>query len=124
MNTERRALLLVAHGSRLEDANQEIAKMADLLRDDVSDKFGILRHAFLEIASPNIPEGIEACVEEGAQLIQVLPYFLAAGRHVRDDIPSIVEDARDRFPGVELHLQNYLGMSEAMPKFLARFAEE
>ncbi len=122
MTSQRRALLLVAHGSRLEDANQEIERMAERLREQLGEEYGIVRHAFLEIAEPDIPTGIDACVAQGAITIQVLPYFLAAGRHVRDDIPGIVEEARRKHSSVAIHLQDYLGLNEAMPEFLARTA--
>ena len=120
MNTETCALLLVAHGSRLEAANEEIANMAVRLREQVQKDYQIVRHAFLEIAEPDIPTGIDSCVMGGAATVLVLPYFLAAGRHVRDDIPGIVEEARRKYPEVHIHVQDYLGMNEAMPEFLAR----
>lgn len=117
------ALLLVAHGSRLPDANAEIAQLAQRLRQEAGDRYAIVAHAFLEIAEPDIPAGIDACVAQGAERLDVLPYFLAAGRHVRDDIPAIVAEARERHPKVRINLRPYLGREPQLPKMLLALAE-
>lgn len=117
------ALLLVAHGSRLPEANAEIAQLAQRLRQEAGDRYAIVAHAFLEIAEPDIPAGIDACVAQGAKRLDVLPYFLAAGRHVRDDIPEMVAAARKRHPEVRIDLRPHLGREPKLPKLLLALAE-
>ena len=113
------ALLLVSHGSRRKQSNEEVNQLCERLRNEVGDSFDVIGSAFLEIASPSIPEGIKQCVEEGASSVTVLPYFLAAGRHVTEDIPSIVDDVRKELPGVSISITQHLGASEGMPRLIS-----
>jgi len=53
------ALLLVAHGSRRQQSNDEVTLLADKLRESCHDDYAIVHSGFLELASPSIAEGIE-----------------------------------------------------------------
>ena len=118
MSEGKRALLLVAHGSRLPEANAEVARLTERLREAAAGQYAIIAHAFLEIAEPGIPAGIDACVAQGATQLWVLPYFLAAGRHVRDDVPTLVDQARKRYSEVTIHLCAHLGAQAELPGLL------
>ena len=87
------ALLLVAHGSRAQSANDEVRSLARTLGQNIGQTFGWIDCAFLEIAELSIAERIQTCIQNGADNITVLPYFLAAGRHVTKDIPAELEKA-------------------------------
>src|SRR5438874_196384 len=81
---EMKALLLIAHGSRKAEANADLAFVADRLRD--RGRYPIVRVAYLELAEPTIADGGAACAAGGATEVILLPYFLSAGVHVRDDL--------------------------------------
>jgi len=117
-----RALLLVSHGSRRKQSNDEVRQLAEEVRLLTAQHFDIVHAAFLELAAPLIPGGIKQCIDQGAKSILVVPYFLAAGRHVAEDIPSIVEDTRQHFPDVDISISSHLGTSDLMPDFLAKLA--
>ena len=112
------ALLLVAHGSRRQESNDEVIALADRLRDACNPDYTIVHAGFLELASPSIPEGIEKCIDAGARRVTVLPYFLNSGRHVVKDVPDIVAYARTRHPGTEILLAEHLGASSLMVDLL------
>lgn len=116
-------LLLVAHGSRRHESNSEVSRLTATLRDLAGDRFDGIEHAFLEIAEPAIPDAIEACVQAGACEIVVLPYFLAAGRHVQDDIPVLVEQKQDEHPGVCIRITPHLGTTDRLPEILLNLAD-
>lgn len=118
-----RALLIVSHGSRRQQSNEEVNDLAERLSAILSDSYKIVHSAFLEIASPSIPEGIEECINQGADSITVLPYFLAAGRHVAEDIPSIVSEAQKKYPKIEMQIKGHIGAFEKMPQFLSEVLE-
>ena len=117
-----KALLLVAHGSRRQQSNDEVDKLAEQLRERCANEYQIVHAAFLELADTLIPDGIRRCAQEGATEIVVLPYFLNSGRHVVTDIPEEVDSVRDELPGVEIKLASHLGASSVMLDLLVATA--
>jgi len=103
------ALLLVAHGSRRANSNEEVERVTERLRVNYRTDYSLFEAAFL--ASPSIEEGISNCVKQGIIHIRLVPYFLAGGRHVTVDIPAIVERERRKYPNVEIELAPHLGSS-------------
>jgi sirohydrochlorin ferrochelatase len=91
-----RGVLLVAHGSRRESANREVHALADKLQKKFEGPENTVRtvvsSCFLELAEPCIPSGLSFLIGAGAKHIQVLPYFLTEGRHVAEDIPTILNN--------------------------------
>jgi len=118
-----KALLLVAHGSRRAESNEEIAALANRMSERASGRFDIVEHAFLELAEPYIPDGIELCLQKGAQSVSVLPYFLARGTHVVVDIPEQVAIKQKEYPHMDIHITPYLGTVEELPDVLLKLAE-
>lgn len=113
-----KSLLLVAHGSRREQSNKEVRKIADKLGVRCGEQFPVIHSAFLELADPLIPDGLQRCIDDGASSITVLPYFLNTGRHVAKDIPEIVNDFKNS-TGVTIDIVSHLGASEMMLDLLA-----
>lgn len=111
-------LLLVAHGSRREESNREIAELAARLASVAHDHFDNVMHAYLELAEPSIPEAIDACIGAGATEITVMPYFLSAGRHVSEDIPAIVSAKQAEYPDHSIRISPYLGTASELPELL------
>jgi sirohydrochlorin ferrochelatase len=108
----KRAILLVDHGSRRAEANALLEDVAAQVRRRVPES--IVEVAHLEIAEPDIFEGIDACVEKGAAQIVVHPYFLGPGRHTAEDIPAQVEHAREKHPNVRIQISEALGGHAAL----------
>ena len=117
-------LLLVAHGSRREESNLEVDSLSKKMLKFNSSQFDQVMPAFLEFASPSIPEAIEKCSEMGAQRVTVLPYFLSAGVHINRDIPEEVNKASQDFPNLEINVTNYFGSREEIAELLMKTAME
>lgn len=118
------ALLLVAHGSRRDASNAEVFKLAEVIANAPALPFSCVRAAFLELAEPSIPAGIHQCVAAGATEVRVLPYFLNTGRHVAEDIPHEVNQARAELPDVDVRLLPHIGAGDAMIELLIKKATE
>ena len=108
-----KAILLVSHGSRSPQTKNEIIALTDNLRQRLPQE--IIEFAFLEIEPPSIPEGIDQCVAKGATKIVVTLNFLNAGRHVNDDIPTIVAEAKTKYPKVDIILTQPIGQHPQIP---------
>lgn len=100
------ALLLIAHGSRQEEANADLFHVADNLR---ARGWPIIAASFLELAEPSIEDGGVQCVAQGAECVILVPYFLSAGVHVRRDLAAMREKLAARFPAVVFRLAEPLG---------------
>src|SRR5215475_251688 len=100
------AILVVGHGSRREEANEDVRLAA--LRIGERGKFPLVVAAFLEIAGPTIAEGYAQLVAAGARHIIIHPYFLSPGRHTRGDIPVEVQAAADEHPGISFRISDPL----------------
>ena len=72
--------------------------------------YEIVEVSFREQHQPNIQQGINACVAQGAGRILLYPYFLYAGAHVLEDLPEEINLAKQRHPGLEMTLGRPLGV--------------
>ncbi len=118
------ALLLIAHGSRREASNDEIRDLTMALKQHADGKFSIVKCAFLELVEPSIPDGVSACVEEGAESVTVLPYFLSAGRHVVIDIPEELRKAQALHPEISIKTSPYLGSAQGISEILMGLSKQ
>jgi sirohydrochlorin ferrochelatase len=116
------ALLLIAHGSRRAEANDDLEHLAGELR--ARGRYAFVQTAFLELARPTIAEGGAACVAAGAQRVVLLPYFLSPGVHARDDMIAARDDLAATFPVVEFLLAEPLGRHPLLAEIVAQRATE
>ena len=116
------ALLLIAHGSRQPEANDDLNALADEMRR--SGAYAVVAASFLELAEPTIEGAGRGCVEVGVDRVILLPYFLSAGVHVRRDL----QEQRDRlaaaFPQVEFLLAEPLGPHPLLREIVVQRARE
>ncbi len=113
-----RALLLVAHGSRWATSNDEVQQLAAAIAGKAGGRFEYVRAAFLELAQPLIPEGIQQCIDAGATEVLVYPYFLAAGRHVVTDVPEQVAIKQRQYPQYKIEIAHHLGSAEGLASLI------
>jgi sirohydrochlorin cobaltochelatase len=117
-----RAILLVDHGSRRPEANEQLEALAKLLR--AREPGTRVATAHLELEPPDIGAALDALARDGAREVVLLPWFLAPGRHTREDIPRQVEAARARNSGLRVHVAEPLGLDAKLVELaLARIAD-
>jgi sirohydrochlorin ferrochelatase len=108
----KKALIIVDHGSKLDQANEMLVQIAELIKKKNSPEFEIISYCHMELAEPTMAQAFAYCVSQGAQHIVVHPYFLAPGNHSTQDIPNLVKDAAMKHPGVSYHVTEPLGIHE------------
>jgi len=91
-------ILVVGHGSRRQEANEDVCEATRQIAR--RGPFAFVEPAFLEIVSPTIAEGFATLVGRGVRHVLIHPYFLSPGRHTRGDIPFAVHAAASQHPGV------------------------
>ena len=91
----REGLILVAHGSRDPEWSRPFERLAAALQARLP--AAAIALAYLE-HGPSLEEAAAALVAKGAGSIRVVPVFLGAGGHVREDIPRLVAAAKLSVP--------------------------
>jgi sirohydrochlorin cobaltochelatase len=111
------AVLLVGRGSTDPDANAEVCKAARLLWEGRG--LSMVETAFVSLARPGVPEGLERCRRLGAHRIVVLPYFLFPG--VLPD--RVVAEART-YDGAEVRCADVIGDCDGLADLVVERYEE
>jgi len=119
---ERGAILLIAHGSRRAEANADLVRLAELLARDP--EFDIIEPSYLELATPDIPTGGRRCIERGATIVRMLPYFLSAGAHVVEDLEAHRATLAAEFPQARFELCPHLGLHPLMVEIVRQRLRE
>ena len=115
-----KVLVMIAHGSRREDANAEFISLVERVRIAAGSKYDFVEHCFLEIASPSLAEAVEHMIENGATHISVFPYFLNSGNHILRDMPEIVDGLTNQYPHCTMTLLPYFGTLEGIAELIGR----
>jgi sirohydrochlorin ferrochelatase len=116
------AILLIAHGSRRPAANADLVRLAELVAAQRPGE--LIEIAYLELASPTIPEGLARCVARGATRIRMSPFFLSAGAHVASDLHEFRREFLLRHPQVEVRVCPPLGVHPRLVDVLLERLEE
>ena len=119
-----KALLVVAHGSRRVESNDEVRDLTGRLGAQTNGAYDLVQCAFLELAEPSIPDGLRAAIRSGATQIIVVPYFLSAGRHVVTDIPAEIDVVRKEYPDIEIVLAPYVGAAAGLTELILQQAQK
>jgi sirohydrochlorin cobaltochelatase len=101
-------ILLVGHGSRDDEGNQEFLDFSERLK--IALPGCLIYPCFLEFAEPDIPSGVEMCLAQGATRIVVVPVILLAASHVKLEIPEFLDSLRARYPQVQIDYGRNVGL--------------
>lgn len=99
-------VLLVGRGSTDPDANAEVHKAARLLWEGRG--YAGVETAFVSLAAPDVPGGLDRCARLGARRIVVLPYFLFTGI-LPDRVRRQTEEWVAAHPDVEVRSADVIG---------------
>jgi len=115
-----RGILLFGHGAR----NPEYITPFRRIQSVVAARLpGVpVEIGFLELTHPPIETAIEALVAQAVTLIRVVPIFFAPGKHVLKDLPQLLGNAMDRFPGIEFDVAACVGEVDAVIEAMAAHA--
>ncbi len=118
-----KALLLIVHGSRKASSTTEIAQLSNNIAQQSAD-FSHVRHCFLELADPKPATSLHELVALGCDHIVLMPYFLAQGFHVAQDLPKLLNQAQQDHPSVCFKLLEHFGSAQQMPNWILEYVTE
>jgi len=93
-------VILFAHGSRIEAANEAVRLAAAQLAHAGS--FDHVAAAFLELGQPDLPGAVAELFASGVRRIVVVPYFLTLGLHMERDLPPLLQDISSKYNDLDL----------------------
>ncbi|MFC7007337.1 CbiX/SirB N-terminal domain-containing protein [Halalkalicoccus salilacus] len=108
------AVLLVGHGSRREESNEQVRRLAAGLEGRLEIPVDA---AFLELAEPAIDEAI-ATLAPTVSTVTVVQLSLFAASHVKNDVPLAIQRARGEHPGLTLNNGAHLGIHPSIVELL------
>lgn len=115
------AVLLVGRGSTDPDANAEVHKVARLFWE-VGDA-SMVEPAFVSLARPSVPEGLERCRLLGARRIVVLPYFLFPGV-LPDRVVAQAAEYALAHPDLDIRSADVIGDCDGLADLVAERYDE
>ena len=120
----RNGIIIVDHGSRRDESNRILERVAELFGQRFHERYDIVEPAHMELAEPSIATAYARCVERGAGRVVVCPFFLGPGKHWTQDIPALTAAAAAKFPHSRYHVAQTLGIDDLMLDLLdKRIAE-
>jgi sirohydrochlorin ferrochelatase len=121
--SESVGIVIVDHGSRLEQSNRMLEELAGLFAKRFAAKYSIVEPAHMELAEPSIATAFGKCVTRGAKRVVVCPYFLGPGKHWTQDIPRLTADAAAKHPEIKYHVSPTLGIDDLILDLLNKRIE-
>ncbi len=115
------AIILFSHGSVLCGAGQNLFELAERMRE--RGDAPIVEVGFLNYSQPRFADTFRHCVEQGATSITVVPYFLVAGKFVKEDLPKCIDVAKAEFPHVDVRVSDALRFHPLLADALMACAE-
>lgn len=117
----RTGIVIFAHGSSIESANQAVRAVAELAAQ--AGDFDLVEVGFLDF-QPDLDRAVSRLVERGATRVLVVPYFLTLGIHLQRDLPQIVGELSRTHHGVEIRVTPPLDGHPALIQVLLDRARE
>ncbi|MFZ7944454.1 sirohydrochlorin chelatase [Neobacillus sp. 19] len=103
-----KAILYIGHGTRSKKGAEEAKAFIKRVIERID--IPIQEISFLELTEPLMEEGFRRCVERGATEITVVPLFLLAAGHIKQDIPLILSGLQERYPEIQVTVKESFGV--------------
>lgn len=116
-----KGLLIVGHGSRSLDAQRTFQEIIDMVRKKVS--YQVVEGASMELSQPDIPTAVKKMIEKGIKEILIIPYFLYAGIHIKEDIPEIIEGLSKEYKNITFQMRKPIGADPLLSDLIAKRVE-
>lgn len=115
-----KGILLFGHGARNPDWATPFYRIRELIL--AGTPAALVELGFLELMRPTFDEGMDTLVRRGATEINIVPIFMAAGSHIKKDLPAMAVAMMDRHPGVAVGIAEPVGEVEPVLQAMADYA--
>ena len=118
--TDNVGLILIGHGSKLPHNQENLEKIAQIMRELSS--FKVVEISFMVRNTPTIHEAIDTIAKKGVTKIVLVPAFLAPGVHTTREIPELIglkdKESQLSQKGIQLIYGEPIGADECIAVIL------
>jgi sirohydrochlorin cobaltochelatase len=114
------AIIVFAHGSKdtlWRQPVEAVAARVQALAPGVQ-----VRCAYLEWTAPPLMSAMSELVTLGAKSIRILPMFLGIGKHLREDLPLLIDELIAQYPEVQVSVLPSVGENLQVIDLLAQIS--
>jgi sirohydrochlorin cobaltochelatase len=115
----RSALVLFSHGARDPRWAAPFFRLQELIQSQ--NPGTAVELAFLELMSPGLPDAVKRLADAGCTEVTVVPMFFGQGGHVLRDLPILVEQLKQDYPGLRIRVAPAVGESTEVLNALAHY---
>ena len=76
--------------------------------------------AFLELMQPSLLECAAALHGDGIRSLRIVPVFLGSGGHLKNDLPKLVAEIRERYQDLAITVEPPIGEQPEVIAAIAR----
>lgn len=113
------AIVLFAHGAKDPEWARPMQRIQAAVRQLLPGTPVAL--AYLERMEPTLGEAVSEVIRSGAKRITVVPLFLAAGGHIKEDLPALISQLRERHPAVAFSATVPIGEDDGLLQAIAEW---
>lgn len=115
--SERSAIILFAHGARDPQWAHPFQQIQRLVSKALPDR--TIELAFLERMSPDLATAVAHVAQQNVHRVTVVPLFLGAGGHVKEDVAALVRNLEQRYPALQFHVTSPIGEDQQLVEAIA-----
>lgn len=119
MAQHSRSLVLFAHGARDPRWAEPFQRLQQLVQAQLPDVAVSL--AFLELMEPRLPALVKQLAQDGCKEVTVVPIFFGQGGHVLRDLPVMIDQLKQDYPGVAINAVEAVGENAEVLNAIARY---
>jgi sirohydrochlorin cobaltochelatase len=113
----KRALLLLAHGSRDPQWRKPLERLLEAVSS--RSRFDAVALAYLESTAPDLESTVGELFDGGIRRQTIVPVFLGSGRHLKRDLVRKVAALHKRHAGLRLTVRPPIGEQRAVIEAIA-----
>ncbi|MEJ7688371.1 MAG: CbiX/SirB N-terminal domain-containing protein [Variovorax sp.] len=113
-------IVLFAHGSRDERWRAPVEAVAKRVAE--LDPSVRVVCAYLELVDPDLRAATATLAASCVVAVRIVPLFLGMGKHVREDVPLLLDELRSAHPAIAFTLAPAVGEEPDVIELLARVA--
>lgn len=111
-----KSILLVAHGSRKTQTEEEFYSILELVRELLPDNK--VEGAFMSCNDNSIEQKLNEMIDCGDDEIVIVPYFLFSGNHVKNSIPFKVEKVLREHKDIKVTYKEAFGVDRRLAEIV------